>query len=214
MDCGWDCAKQIGYIGANYHTLADGDQCSVVHQPHPALVEEWQGGCEVVVSSDFDEAGGFDLEHTRLKHLERLEKLLLAVAIATLWRHELGEQVLENQYLHVELDPGGRKRELSIFQLDLRFLQRCLAIAVHRLPALKLRLSNLLLTPVLPRLPSAKFCQCISDDIYNPNNHTYRRAVISLRIRFAYCDIAYGPLNVLSAEGLAKDIPGGMPAPI
>jgi len=41
-----------------------------------------------------DQSGGFDLEHTRLRHAERLERLLLAVAIATLWCHELGEHVL------------------------------------------------------------------------------------------------------------------------
>jgi len=31
---------------------------------------------------------------TRLQHPERLERLLLAVALATLWCHELGEQVM------------------------------------------------------------------------------------------------------------------------
>ncbi len=44
-----------------------------------------------------DQAAGFDLEHTRLEHPKRLEKLLLAVAIATLWCHEIGEHVLQNQ---------------------------------------------------------------------------------------------------------------------
>jgi len=106
-----------------------------------------------------DQSGGFDLEHTRLKDPARLERLLLAVAIATLWCHKLGEQVLQNQALQDELDPGGKERELSIFQLGLRFIKRCIATALERLPVLRLCLSNLLLKPVLPRIPSIQKCQ-------------------------------------------------------
>ena len=106
-----------------------------------------------------DQSGGFDLEHTRLKDPARLERLLLAVAIATLWCHEIGEQVIQDQALQDELDPGGKERELSIFQLDLRFIKRCIAIALDRLPDMKLRLSNLALKPVLPRVPSSQKCQ-------------------------------------------------------
>ena len=106
-----------------------------------------------------DQSGGFDLEHTRLKDPARLERLLLAVAIATLWCHELGEQVIQDQALQDELDPGGKKRELSIFQLGLRFIKRCIATALERLPHLRLCLSNLSLKPVLPRTPSIRKCQ-------------------------------------------------------
>jgi len=106
-----------------------------------------------------DQSGGFDLEHTRLEHPERLERLLLAVAIATVWCHEIGEQVLQDQELCKELDPGGTKRELSIFQLGLRFLKRCIAIALERLPEFRLKLSNFVLMPVIPRTPSTQKCQ-------------------------------------------------------
>jgi hypothetical protein len=106
-----------------------------------------------------DQSAGFDLEHTRLEHPARLERLLLAVAIASLWCHEIGELVLQDQTLRNELDPGGAHRELSIFQLGLRFLQRCISTALHRLPDLKLLLTNLSLDPVLPRLPGAMKCQ-------------------------------------------------------
>jgi hypothetical protein len=106
-----------------------------------------------------DQSAGFDLEHTRLEHPARLERLLLAVAIASLWCHEIGEQVLQDQTLREELDAGGAHRELSIFQLGLRFLQRCISVALHRLPALKLSLTNLALDPVLPRLPESQKCQ-------------------------------------------------------
>jgi hypothetical protein len=106
-----------------------------------------------------DQSGGFDLEHTRLKDPARLERLLLALAIATLWCHELGEQVLQDQTLQDELDLGGKDRQLSIFQLGLRFIKCCIAIALERLPILKLRLSSLSLKPVLPRVPSSQKCQ-------------------------------------------------------
>lgn len=106
-----------------------------------------------------DQSGGFDLEHTRLEHPARLERLLLAVAIATLWCHEIGEQVLQDQTLRDELDPGGTHRELSIFQLGLRFLRRCVSIAIDCLPNPKLLLTNLALHPVLPRLPVTQKCQ-------------------------------------------------------
>jgi len=106
-----------------------------------------------------DQSGGFDLEHTRLEHPARLEKLLLAVAIATLWCHEIGEQIIQNPELQDELDSGGKKRELSIFQLGLRFIKRCLSTMISRLPNLNLRLTNLTLEPVLPRIPISRKCQ-------------------------------------------------------
>ncbi|ABU56537.1 transposase [Roseiflexus castenholzii] len=107
-----------------------------------------------------DKSGGFDLEHTRLQDPQRLERLLLAVAIATLWRHELGEQALHDHSVQAELDPGGKRRELSIFQLGLRFLRRCLlALTTARLPKLRLVLSNLALEPLSPRHLAKEKCQ-------------------------------------------------------
>lgn len=99
-----------------------------------------------------DKSGGFDLEHTRLQHPERLERLLLAVALATLWCHELGEAVLaEGETARREIDPGA-KRELSLFQLGLRWLKRCLANALARLPDFRARLSPVKLAPILKRV--------------------------------------------------------------
>ena len=53
-------------------------------------------GRRMAVEQSFrdDKTGGFDIDHTRLKHPERLERLLLAVAVATIWCHEVGEHVL------------------------------------------------------------------------------------------------------------------------
>jgi hypothetical protein len=50
-------------------------------------------GARMCIEQSFrdDKSGGFDMAHTKLQHPERLERLLLAVAMATLWCHELGE---------------------------------------------------------------------------------------------------------------------------
>jgi hypothetical protein len=90
-----------------------------------------------------DKSGGFDMAHTRLQHADRLERLLLALAIATLWCHELGEHVLaEGETARRAIDPGPT-RELSLFQLGLRWLQRCVSTQLDRLPAFLARLSPL-----------------------------------------------------------------------
>lgn len=95
-----------------------------------------------------DQSAGFDLEHTRLTQPERLERLLLALAIATLWCHELGEQVLmEGEERRREIDPGPQ-RELSLFQLGLRWLKRCVSTAIQRLSRFRAELSPIRLAPV------------------------------------------------------------------
>jgi hypothetical protein len=88
------------------------------------------------------------MAHTRLHAAEggsadRLERLLLALAIATLWCHELGEHVLaEGDAARRAIDPGPT-RELSVFQLGLRWLKRCVSTQISRLPAFIARLSPL-----------------------------------------------------------------------
>lgn len=90
-----------------------------------------------------DKSSGFDMAHTRLQHADRLERLLLALAIATLWCHELGEHVLEHgEAARRAIDPSPT-RELSLFQLGLRWLKRCVSTNFARLPAFMARLSPL-----------------------------------------------------------------------
>ena len=96
-----------------------------------------------------DKSGGFDLEHTRLQPAQRIDHLLLALAIATLWCHELGEFVLaQGESARCEVDPA-HQRTLSLFQLGLRWLKRFLATGFRLLPAFQACLSNLRLKPVL-----------------------------------------------------------------
>jgi len=96
-----------------------------------------------------DKSGGFDMEHTRLQHAERIDHLLLAIAIATLWCHELGEFVLkQGDNSRYQVDPA-HKRTLSLFQLGLRWLKRILSTGFHFLPDFQASLSNLKLKPVV-----------------------------------------------------------------
>ena len=90
-----------------------------------------------------DKSSGFEMAHTRLQHADRVERLLLALAIAKLWCHELGEYVLEQgEVCRRAIDPGP-KRELSLFQLGLRWLKRCVSTSLPLLPAFMARLSPL-----------------------------------------------------------------------
>ncbi len=91
----------------------------------------------------------YTLAHTQLRHADWIERLLLAVAIATLWCHELGERVLKaGEATRREIDPGA-ERELSLFQLGLRWLKRCIANALQLLPVFVARLSPVKLAPVM-----------------------------------------------------------------
>nr|MDQ3004643.1 transposase [Chloroflexota bacterium] len=96
-----------------------------------------------------DKSGGFNMQLTRLQHAERIEHLLLAIAMATLWCHELGEFVLkQGETSRCQVDPAY-KRTLSLFQLGIRWLKRALATTLHFLPDFQAKLSNLRLLPVI-----------------------------------------------------------------
>jgi hypothetical protein len=119
-----------------------------------ARLREYARRMSIEQSFRDDKSGGFDLEHTRLQHAERVDRLLLATAIATLWCHELGEFVLKRgEELRRQVDPSFQ-RTLSVFQLGFRWLKRSLATAIHLLPAFRAALSNLRLKPVAIQQPS------------------------------------------------------------
>jgi len=138
-------------------TWTDGDE---THAPELLAIMSDQLACRarlreygarMCIEQSFrdDKSGGFDMAHTKLQHPERLERLLLAVAIATVWCHELGEHVLsEGEACRREIDPGP-ERELSLFQLGLRWLKRCVATAIQRLPVFLARLMPIQLTTVV-----------------------------------------------------------------
>jgi hypothetical protein len=92
-----------------------------------------------------DKSGSFDLEATKLTEPERLNHLLLAIAVATLWIYEIGEQVLRAK-ARSEIDPAF-KRQLSVFQIGWRKLRRWITCQTSTLPFLTLRLSPFRLAP-------------------------------------------------------------------
>ncbi len=114
-----------------------------------ARLREYSFRMSIEQSFRDDKSGGFDLEHTRLQHVQRIDHLLLALAIATLWCHELGEFVLkQGEPARCLVDPA-HERTLSLFQLGLRWLQRFLATGLPFLPDFQALLSNLKLKPVI-----------------------------------------------------------------
>lgn len=69
-------------------------------------------------------AHGFDLEHTMLRHADRLSRLTLAVCLLYVWLVSTGTRIIRNG-LRTLVDRTDR-RDLSIFQIGLRSIERCL----------------------------------------------------------------------------------------
>jgi len=67
---------------------------------------------------------GFDLECTMLRHADKLSRLTLAVALLYVWSISIGTKTIQNS----QRDQVDRKdrRDLSIFQIGLRFIERLL----------------------------------------------------------------------------------------
>ncbi len=72
-----------------------------------------------------DKSGGCQLQKTKLRDPERLNHLLLAYAVVILWVHQLGQQTFQSKQ-RKEIDPAA-KRQLSIFQIGWRKLQRLIS---------------------------------------------------------------------------------------
>lgn len=65
---------------------------------------------------------GFDLESTMLRHFLRLSRLTLAVALLYVWLVSTGTQTVQAGLRH--LVDRKERRDLSIFQIGLRFIER------------------------------------------------------------------------------------------
>ena len=70
---------------------------------------------------------GFDLESTHLRHFLRLSRLTLAVALLYIWLISTGSKAIKDGRRH--LVDRAERRDLSIFQIGLRLVERCLANA-------------------------------------------------------------------------------------
>jgi len=71
---------------------------------------------------------GFDLERTMLRHFERLSRLTLAVALLYIWLISIGTRTVRDGLRNL-VDRTDR-RDLSIFQIGLRFIERCVINAL------------------------------------------------------------------------------------
>jgi hypothetical protein len=70
---------------------------------------------------------GFDLENTMLRHFDRLSRLTLAVSLLYVWLISIGTRTIRDG-LRVLVDRTDR-RDLSIFQIGFRIIERCVVNA-------------------------------------------------------------------------------------
>jgi hypothetical protein len=76
---------------------------------------------------------GFDLESTMLRHFLRLSRLTLAVALLYVWLVSVGGRTIRDGQRH--LVDRKERRDLSIFQIGLRMIERSLTNAfLFRIP--------------------------------------------------------------------------------
>lgn len=71
---------------------------------------------------------GFDLQSTHLQHIMRLSRLTLLVALLYLWSIAVGSRTIKQGRRHL-VDRTDR-RDLSIFQIGVRIIERCLTNAL------------------------------------------------------------------------------------
>ena len=71
---------------------------------------------------------GFDLESTMLRNSPRLSRLTLAVALLYVWLLSVGSRTIRAGRRHF-VDRKDR-RDLSLFQIGLRFIDRCLLLSL------------------------------------------------------------------------------------
>ena len=71
---------------------------------------------------------GFDLESTMLRHFDRLSRLTLAVALLYVWLISIGTRTIRNGLR--DLVDRKDRRDLCIFQIGLRFIERCVINAL------------------------------------------------------------------------------------
>jgi len=65
---------------------------------------------------------GSDLECTMLRHAEKLSRLTLAVSLLYVWSISTGTKTIQNSQRE-QVDRKDR-RDMSIFQIGLRFIER------------------------------------------------------------------------------------------
>jgi len=127
QDGEWRCNIAITWTRATKTKPAE--RCAVITNREPSkwILNHYLRRMHIEECFRDDKSGGFDLDASRLRDPQRLDRLLLAIAVATLWMYELGERVLKDEQ-RAHVDPGYQ-RQLSVFQLGWRWLRRALSLA-------------------------------------------------------------------------------------
>jgi hypothetical protein len=136
LEADWECNLAITWTRATAKSPAE--LCVVMTNLHASgwVLRHYLKRMHIEESFRDEKSGGFDLDSSRLTDPKRLDALLLALAIAVLWVYELGEKVLTDNQRRT-IDPGYR-RQLSVFQLGWRYLQRALSCSLPLTYALAL----------------------------------------------------------------------------
>jgi len=131
---GWLTESEIYLVNLFVHWAAGEDQpwCLVTNLPDRALTLKAYGRRMWIEEMFGDlKRHGFDLESTMLHHPDRLSCLTLAVVLLYVWSVSTGSRTIHEGRRHL-VDRKDR-RDLSIFQIGLRFIDRQLinALPVH-----------------------------------------------------------------------------------
>jgi hypothetical protein len=144
-DADWDCNLAVTWTRATPKQPAELCAIAMNLTANSRTLKDYLKRMHIEQSFRADKSGSFDLEATKLTDPERFNHLLLAIAVATLWIYDIGEQVLRANE-RSEIDPAF-KRQLSVFQIGWRKLRRWITCQSSLLPFLTLRLSPFRLAP-------------------------------------------------------------------
>lgn len=145
-DADWMCNLAVTWTKPTPKQPAE--LCAIaMNQPAtPHTLKQYLKRMHIEQSFRDDKSGSFDLDATKLTEPDRLNHLLLAVAVAVLWIYDIGEQVLRAGD-RPEIDPA-HQRQLSVFQIGWRKLRRWISCQSSTLPVLRLHLRPFRLAPV------------------------------------------------------------------
>jgi hypothetical protein len=141
----WTCNLAVTWTKATPKQPAELCAIAMNLTACPRTLKDYLKRMHIEESFRDEKSGSFDLEATKLTDPERLNHLLLAIAVAVLWIYDIGEDVLRADQRQ-EIDPAY-KRQLSVFQIGWRKLRRWITCQSSTLPVLTLRLSPFRLAP-------------------------------------------------------------------
>ena len=75
-------------------------------------------------------SSGFNVEHTHLRDLERIERLMLLVMIAFVWCYKI-EDYIDTHLKTIRIKPDG-KRVISVFKYGLDYLSEYLFREINK----------------------------------------------------------------------------------